>query len=207
MLYSLFALLASDLKIAEKLVATQLLLKGWQVQEKICSGVWNVCCFVCLPVYLSTQYATEQLLRTACSLLWSCLSTPWPLDPLAGTRLHTIPWKDAAVCSHYWGSQRTRVHCGEPPSCVEGTLVSFTLWVTAQNTSALRCAHRSQSLRLLVTQNLYTKDINLNHFPWVNNFNLESDSTDACKMALLDAIYFCTGEGNGDWSHKKNYKT
>lgn len=41
----------------------------------------------------------------------------------------------------------------------------------------------------------------------MNYFNLESDSTNACKMALLGGIYFCIGRDNMDWSHKKNYKT
>jgi len=63
------------------------------------------CMLLCFAVNLSAQSTTEQPLRTACPTLWSCLSTPWPLVPLAATRLHTIPCKDAGVCGHCWGSQ------------------------------------------------------------------------------------------------------
>lgn len=139
-------------------------------------------------------------------------------DPVC---LHLSPsgWYQATyhsleVCWSVWpllGQPGTRAHCGEPPSYIQGmtsmSALEPALRVRAHNTAALRFAHSSQPLRLLVTQNLYTKDINLNHFLWVNHFNLEPDSTDVCKMALLDAIYFCIGGNNMDWSHKKNYKT
>lgn len=177
---------------------------------EICTDVWNVCCCVCFPVNLSAQSTMEQLLCTTCPTLWSHLSTPWPLVPLAGTRLHAVPWKDAGVCGHCWGSQgpghvvESHLHVQDMTSV---SALEPALWVTAQNAAALQRAHSSQSLRLLVTQNFYAKDINLNHFLWVNHFNLEPDNTDVCKMALLDAIYFCSGGNNVDWSHKKNYKT
>lgn len=138
------------------------------------------------------------------------LFAPSPSVPLAGTRPHTIPGKDAGGCGDCWGTG-PRARGGDPPSYGQGTTSASALepalWVPARNTAAPQGARSSQLLRLLVTQNLYTKDINLHPFPWVNHFNLEPDSTDVCKMALLDSIYFCIGGNNVDWSHKNNYKT
>lgn len=163
-------------------------------------------CLKCvLLCFLSSEaFSSAHLLCTACHTLWY-LSTPWPSAHPAGSRLHTVPWKDAGLCAHCWQPE-TRTQRAQPPSHAQvmtrASTLEPALWVTALLTHSV---HRA--LRLLVTQNLYNKYINLNHLLWVNHSSLEPDSTDVCKMALLEAIYFCIKENNVDWSHKKNYKT
>lgn len=141
-------------------------------------------------------------------ILAVCTSAPNPSGRYKAT-YHSLEgrWSGRSLL----GQPGTRARCGESPSCVQAmtstSALEPALWVPAHNTAAPQCARNYQSLRLLVTQNLCTKGINLNHFLWVNHFNLETDSTDICKKALLDAIYFCIGGNNVDWSHKKNYKS
>lgn len=166
-------------------------------------------CLKCVLLCLlsSEAFSSAHLLCSACHTWWY-LSTPWPSAHPAGTRLQPLLGRMLG-CVLPAGAARdqgtlwtvTFLHSGLDSCIHPGT---STL---GHSTADPRCAQSSQSLGLLVTQNLFNKYINLNHLPWVNHSSLEPDSTDVCKMALLDAIYFCIKENNVVWSHKKNYKT
>lgn len=173
-------------------------------EQEICADVWNACCCVCFPVKLSAQPICCAQRATHCDI---CLHLgPQPIrlvpgsTPFLGRMLRCVLTAGAARDQGTLWTV-TFLHSGR------GSCIRTGTSTLGHGTTDPQCAQSSQSLRLLVTQNLYNKYINLNHFLWVNHCRLEPDSSDVCKMALLDAIYFCIKENNVDWSHRKNYKT
>lgn len=167
-----------------------------EVQE-ISADVWNVCCCVWFPVQLSAQ---PICCATHCDICLHLGPQPIRLVPGCTPFLgRMLGWVLTAGTARNQGT--SFLHPGH------GWCIHTGTSTLGHSPADPQCAQSSQPLRLLVTQNLYNKCINLNHLLWVNHSSLEPESTDVCKMALLDAIYFCIKENNVDWSHKKNYKT